>query len=76
MVSTCTLLSPAFSAGLLAFHPSAFDRGVGGLLFPLPLKRQHRSSVSSSFTPALFHSSARSCYKKHNSLEFDSLLGA
>lgn len=75
MVSVCILLSPAFSAGLLASHPSASEV-CGGLLFPLPLRRQHRASASSSFTPAPFHSSARSCYKKHNNLEFDSLLGA
>lgn len=76
MVSTCALPFSAFSAGLLASHPSASGRGVGGLLFPIPLGRQHRASASSSFTPAPFHSSARSCYKKHNNLEFDSLLGA
>lgn len=57
-------LFPAFSAGLLASHPSAPGRGVGG---------QRRASASSSFTLAPFH---RSCYKKHNNLEFDSLLGA
>jgi len=49
---------------------------VGEVLFPLLLRRQHRASASSSFTPASFHSSARSCYKKHKNLEFDSLLGA
>ena len=76
MDSACILLSPAFSVGLLASHPSVSDRGGGGLLFPLPLRRQHRASASSSFMPAPFHSSARSCYKKRNNLEFDSLLGA
>lgn len=48
----------------------------GGLLFSLPPRRQCRASASSSFTPAPFHSTAKSCYKKHNNLEFDSLLGA
>lgn len=48
----------------------------GRLLFPLALRGQHRASASSSFMTAPFHSSARSCYKKHNNLELDSLLGA
>lgn len=71
----CILLSLAFSteaAGLSSFSL----RGGGRFLFPLPLRRQHRASASSPFMTAPFHSSARSCYKEHNNLELDSLLGA
>lgn len=70
MVSTC-LYSFLFRAIVLSSF--SLRQSSGGLLFPLPSRRQCRDSDSSSFTPAPFHSVAKSCYKKHNSLEFDHL---
>lgn len=73
MVSTCTLPFSSFLCRAVGLSPFSSGQRCGGLLLPLPLGGQRRASASSSFTPAPFH---RSCYKKHNNLEFDSLPGA
>lgn len=52
MVSVCILLSPAFSAGLLASHPSASEVCVGA---PVPAPTE---KAAQSLCQLLFHTSS------------------